>query len=43
MDEIYFDIDIDYIAAPNLVENLGNIMQMLGSNIHVGFVSDRYV
>ncbi|XP_070163006.1 large proline-rich protein BAG6 [Polyergus mexicanus] len=26
--------------APNLVENLGNIMQMLGSNIHVGFVSD---
>lgn len=26
--------------APNLGENLGNIMQMLGNNIHVGFVDD---
>lgn len=43
MDDIYLDINADYIAAPNLGDNLGSIMQMLGNNIHVGFVSDRCV
>ena len=44
---IYFDIDVDHVTVPNLMENLGNIMQMVHgnvhNNIHVGFLSDRCV
>jgi len=40
---IYFYIDFDHVTAQNLMERLGNIMQMLGNDIHVGFLSDGYV
>lgn len=41
---IYFDINVDHVTASNLMENLGNIMQMVhDNNIHLGFLNNRCV
>lgn len=41
--QIYLNFDVDYVAAPNLVEDIRNMMLALSDQMRGGMLSERYI